>query len=114
MDARLSAEELIASLILIDSQLSQVTWRDWFIFNELTLPHRPHPSFDRAALSIAAAVDGMGVALESARLAERELTRGELVELGAGVFRPLARETHFFSQRTNERHIKKIEAFRDE
>ena len=99
--------------ILIDSQLSQVTWRDWFIFNELTLPPRPRPSFDRAALLISAAVDGMGVALESSRLAERELARGELVELGAGVSRPLAREMHFFSRRTNERHLKKIKAFSD-
>ena len=62
VDPRRSAEELVAALILIDSQLSQVTWRDWFIFNELTLPPRPRPSFDRAALSISAAVDGMGVA----------------------------------------------------
>ena len=31
-------------------------------------------------MAIAAAVDGMGVALESTRLAERELARGDLVQ----------------------------------
>ena len=103
----------LATLPLIESQLSQVTWRDWFNFNELTMPVRPRTSFDRAALAISAAVDGMGIALESVRLAEREIARGDLVELGAGEFRPLSRETHFFSQRLNEQHVEKVRAFRE-
>ena len=109
----LSAPAQLATLALIDSQLSQVTWRDWFNFNELAMPARPRTSFDRAALAISAAVDGMGIALESVRLAEREIGRGDLVELGAEVFRPLSRETHFFSQRVNEQHVEKVRIFRD-
>lgn len=97
---------------LIDSQLSQVTWRDWFSLNGLVLPQRPRPSFDRAALAIAAAADGMGVALESARLAERELARGELVEAGPTVFKPVERDTHFLCERANERTTDKVAAFR--
>jgi LysR family glycine cleavage system transcriptional activator len=100
-------------LVLIDSQLSGVTWPQWFALNSLKLPARPRPSFDRAALSISAAVDGMGVALESTRLAEREISRGELVELGQGVFLPLAEETHFVSCRASERQGKKVKAFRE-
>jgi len=108
-----SAEAYITSLPLIESQLSQVTWRDWFSRNNLVLPPRPRPSFDRAALAISAATDGMGVTLESTRLAEREIARGELVELGADVFESWERETHFFSQRANEQHLVKIKVFRE-
>ncbi|NNM65207.1 MAG: LysR family transcriptional regulator [Burkholderiales bacterium] len=105
-------EERLASLCLIESQLSQVTWRDWFLLNELHQPPRPRLSFDRAALAISAAVDAMGITLESARLAEKEMTRGELVLLGGGRFKAISRATHFFSQRSNERHIEKVRAFR--
>ena len=36
--------------------------------------------FDRSFLALAAAADGMGIALESTRLAERELASGRLVQ----------------------------------
>jgi len=97
---------------LIDSQLSQVTWRDWFALNGLEMPQRAHQSFDRGALSISAAVDGMGVALESTRFAEKELARGDLIEVGPTVFKHLDREMHFFSQRINEKQVDKIKRFR--
>jgi LysR family transcriptional regulator, glycine cleavage system transcriptional activator len=106
-------EQQIADCTLIDSQLSRVTWRDWFTLNGLPFPNRPRPSFDRGALAISAAVDGMGVALETTRLAERELTRGDLVEFGPGVFTPFDRETHFLTYRANERNLDKVKLFRD-
>jgi DNA-binding transcriptional LysR family regulator len=109
----LPVQEQICALTLIDSPLSRITWPDWFILNKLALPKRPRPSFDRAALVISAAVDGMGVALESTRLAEREISRGDLIELGQGVFRPVANETHFVSCRSNESQVAKVKSFRD-
>jgi DNA-binding transcriptional LysR family regulator len=48
-------------------------------------------------MSISAAADGMGVALESTRLAEREITRGDLVVVGADEFEPILQEIHFLS-----------------
>jgi DNA-binding transcriptional LysR family regulator len=104
--------ELIKKLTLIDSQLSAITWSDWFNHNGLTLPTRARPSFDRAALVLSAAVDGMGVALETTRLAERELSRGDLVIVGDGEFVDLNRETHFLSYRENEREVDKVKRFR--
>jgi DNA-binding transcriptional LysR family regulator len=104
--------QLICDLTLIESQLSRITWADWFSLNGLTLPQRPRPSFDRAALAISAAVDGMGVTMESMRFAEREVARGELVELGADAFTAIDRETHFVSYRANEHQVEKIRAFR--
>jgi DNA-binding transcriptional LysR family regulator len=54
-------------------------------------------------MAIAAAVDGMGVALESTRLAAREIERGELVVLGADCWPALVRQVHFMSVRQTDR-----------
>ncbi len=107
------ARQLMTELVLIDSLLSDIGWSRWFELNGLVLPQRPRPSFDRAALAISAAVDGVGVALESSRLAERELQRGELVELGQGVFTPLEQSIHYLSYRTGERQRPKVRIFRE-
>jgi len=106
-------KKLMASAVLIDSQLSPVAWRDWFSHTGLKLPTSPRPSFDRAALAIAAAADGMGITLESARLAGRELANGSLVEVGQGQFKQIEREIHFFSYRTGEARIQKLDKFRE-
>lgn len=111
LDAAVDPAVQIAALPLIDSQLSRVSWPDWFALNGLRLPTTPRTSFDRAALAISAAADGMGVTLESVRLAEREIARGELVEIGADAFVPLARETHFLSLRVRQADVDKVRAF---
>jgi LysR family glycine cleavage system transcriptional activator len=107
-----SARDVIGTTTLIDSPLSQVSWRDWFTLNGIEMPARSRQSFDRAALSISAAVDGMGIALESTRLAERELARGDLVQVGTAEFMKVLRETHFLSHRVNEGHVEKIAQFK--
>jgi len=108
-----TAREQMPGLVLIESQLNRVKWSNWVAVNRLTLPTRPRPSFDRAAMSISAAADGMGVALESTRLAEREITRGDLVVVGADEFEPILQETHFLSYRSVEHTLQKVRAFRD-
>lgn len=80
-------KDQIAKMTLIDSQLSRVTWPGWFALNGLEMPRGPRPSFDRAALAISAAADGMGVALETTRLAERELTARRSDRTGRGCLR---------------------------
>lgn len=105
-------EHLVLNTTLIESSLSRVTWRDWFAANKLPLPERPRPSFDRAALAISAAADGMGIVLESLRLAERELARGDLVEVGRDHFTRFERETHFVSCRGPEIKQKRLAVFR--
>ncbi len=103
----------ITQLPLIDSPLSRATWPDWFRLNRLEMPQRPRSSFDRAALVISAAVDQLGVALESTRLAERALKKGELVELGARAFKAIEQETHFVYFRADEASQPKMALFRD-
>ena len=69
---------------LIESDNKKVRWDAWFAANDLAAPPPNGPRFDRSFLAIAAAVDGLGVALESLRLAERELASGRLVAPLAG------------------------------
>lgn len=112
LESAATVEQLVQQATLIESPLSRVTWRDWFEANAMPMPERPRPSFDRAALAISAAVDSMGVVLESVRLAERELARGELVEIGRERFVRFERETHFLSCRTTEINQPRLAAFR--
>ncbi len=70
---------------LIESDNKKVRWDAWFAANGLPAPRPNGPRFDRSFLAIAAAVDGLGVALESTRLAEKELASGRLVQPLAGL-----------------------------
>jgi len=65
--------------VLIQSDSKQIRWMDWFAANGLAAPPPNGSRFDRSFLAIAAAAEGLGVALESTRLAERELASGRLV-----------------------------------
>ena len=97
---------------LIDSRLNRVQWADWCKLNGLKLPDRARPSFDRASLAIAAAVDGLGIVLETTRFAEAEIARGDLVVLDAPTFRPIEQHTHFLCFRNAERDRSGVVAFR--
>jgi LysR family transcriptional regulator, glycine cleavage system transcriptional activator len=70
--------------VLIESETQQVRWSDWFARNGLPAPRPQGVRFDRSFLAIAAASNGLGVTLESTRLAERELASGRLVRPFAG------------------------------
>ncbi len=111
IDAHEPLRSQMEKLPLIDSQLSRVSWSEWFGANGMVCPTGPRASFDRGALAISAAVDGMGIALESIRFAERELSKGDLIVLGEDEFTPIARDTHFLSFRQNEAHRHKVGAF---
>ena len=113
IDSDLTVQELMSKLTLIESSLNNHTWEKWFEIHRLKNPSSRKMAFDRAALSISAAVDGIGAVLESVRLAERELSRGELVELGQGVFKPTIDRTHFLSYRSNSKNSQKIKLFKE-
>jgi LysR family glycine cleavage system transcriptional activator len=84
MAKRIHSLEDLGSVVLIQSDLKLVRWSDWFRENGATAPLVFGARFDRSFLAIAAAADGLGVALESTRLAERELRSGRLVAPLAG------------------------------
>ena len=69
---------------LIDSDNKKVRWHDWFALNGMTAMAPHGMRFDRSFLAILAAVNGLGIALESTRLAEREIKAGLLVPILSG------------------------------
>ena len=89
----------LARFTLIDSKLNPVQWADWFKLSGLKLPSTARPSFDRGSLAVAAAADGLGIALETSRFAEAELARGELIAIDGPAFRRIERSTHFLCYR---------------
>ena len=100
----------LAGFTLIDSKLNPVQWADWCKLNGMKLPPSARPSFDRGSLAVAAAADGLGIALETSRFAEAELSRGELMALDGPGFRRIERATHFLCYRkTNEERAPIVE-----
>lgn len=78
-----SARDLLGEELL-ESDNKRVRWNNWFQANGIVPPVSRGSRFDRSFMAIAAAADGLGVALESTRLAERELKTGRLVAPLAG------------------------------
>ncbi len=65
---------------LIHSEGCLVGWRDWLrLHRKVKLDVTRGPRFDRSFMAISAAVDGLGVCLDSLLLAQRELETGRLI-----------------------------------
>lgn len=65
---------------LIHSVKAPSDWSTWFAANGLRAPSRLRgPHFDRSYMALDAALDGIGVALESGILAQADLAAGRLV-----------------------------------
>ena len=76
---RIKRPEQLLEVPLIQSNVSIVQWSDWFsAHTEKRAPDRFELRFDRAQMSLDAATQGLGVALESAVIAERHLAEGKL------------------------------------
>lgn len=70
----------LAYHVLIHSEGCLVGWRDWMrLHRDIKLEIIRGPRFARSFMSIGAAVDGMGVCLDSGLIAQRELAAGRLV-----------------------------------
>lgn len=95
MAARISAPQDLLALDLIESDNKRVRWNSWFETNGIIPPGPRGSRFDRSFMAIAAAVDGLGVCLESTRLAERELAAGQLVAPLAGKARDVNYIGHY-------------------
>ena len=78
--AGLRRPEDLLGRALIQSDNKMLQWPDWFAANGLPVPRPRGTRFDRSFMALTAATDGLGIALESTRLAERELAGGTLVQ----------------------------------
>ncbi|MBO9654240.1 MAG: LysR family transcriptional regulator [Agrobacterium tumefaciens] len=83
--------------LLIRSDNKRLQWPDWFEANGLGKPPIQAMSFDRSFLAIDAAANGVGVALESTRLAHREIKSGRLVAPLSGVTQDLQYVGHYLA-----------------
>jgi len=96
---------------LIQSNVSVVQWSDWFrSHTDLRAPDRFPVRFDRAQMSLDAATQGLGVALESAVNAGGHLAEGKLVA-PFGMDKAIRVKAHFAVY--PQRHAKRpaVEAF---
>lgn len=76
---RLKRIEQLLDVPLIQSNVSVVQWSDWFkAFSDKRAPERFSVRFDRAQMSLDAATQGLGVALESVITANLHLAEGQL------------------------------------
>lgn len=98
--------------LLIHSEVNLYTWRDWQIDHQgIPLNLDRGLRFDRSFMSIFAAVDGLGVCLESALLVERQLDSGRLV-LPFGKEGPRI-QCHSLNYLSSRARLPKIRIFRD-
>lgn len=92
---RLKRPERLLDVPLIQSNVSVVQWSDWLAaFTDLRAPDRFSMRFDRAVMSIDAAAQGLGVALESATIAGRHLAERKLKPL-FGLEQAVKVQAHF-------------------
>lgn len=76
---RLKQVEQLPNVPLIQSNVNVVQWSDWCAeFTGQRAPERFSLRFDRALMAVDAAIQGLGVALESATLAGRHIAEGRL------------------------------------
>jgi DNA-binding transcriptional LysR family regulator len=102
----------IAQLPLIESAVSPIHWSDWFALQGWQRQSGKRMlSFDRAHLAISAATEGLGVVLESTRLAQHELAQGTLIQLAQDLA-PIERDLHVLLYRQVQSDRLHISAFR--
>ena len=74
-----SPEDLLLQGLIL-SEVNLVSWQQWFAAHDIPMsPSQYALRVDRGHLAIEAAAQGLGIALESNKLAERLLRNGELV-----------------------------------
>ena len=108
---RLKRPEHLLDVPLIQSTVSIVQWRDWFAeFSDQQAPERFAARFDRAQMSLDAATQGLGVALESATNAGRHIAERKLKPI-FGLDKAIKVKAHFAVYPA--RHAKRppVEAF---
>jgi LysR family glycine cleavage system transcriptional activator len=96
---------------LIESDNKKVRWPAWFAANGLAAPLPRGPRFDRSFLSLSAAADQLGVALESTLLAEREIASGRLVRPLEGRCEDVFYTGHWLVFPRNKRYTRSLVMF---
>lgn len=108
---RLRRIDQLLDVPLIRSTVSVVQWPDWFLrFSDKPAPDRFGVRFDRAQLALDAATQGLGVALESATMANRHLADGKLRPV-FGADKSIEVKAHFAVYPNRHSRRQPVEAF---
>jgi DNA-binding transcriptional LysR family regulator len=108
---RLKRPDQLLAVKLIQSNVSVVQWADWFAaFTELRAPDRFAVRFDRAQMSLDAATQGLGVALESATIAGRHIADRRLRPV-FGLDKAIKVKAHFAVYPARHARRPPVEAF---
>lgn len=105
--------EDLYELPLIQCAVQRFQWKGWFEANDLVPPTHYGLRFDRSAMAIAAAIDGLGVVLESTLMAERELANGTLVRPLAGRTREVEYVGHYLAYPRRRHYHEAFEVFKE-
>lgn len=108
---RLKRIDQLFEVPLIQSNVSVVQWSDWLrAFSERRAPERFALRFDRAQMSLDAATQGLGVALESAVNAGPHLSTGKLKPV-FGMDKAVRIKAHFVVYPAKHARRPAVEAF---
>lgn len=108
---RLREPAELLSTPLIQSTVGLVQWADWLASCDVAQrPDRFALRFDRAQLAMDAAIQGLGVALESATLAGTHLEEGRLAPL-FGPERAITVQAHFLVYPARHSRRPEVESF---
>lgn len=108
---RLRRPEQLSGVPLIQSNVSVVQWSDWFkAATDRRAPDRFAVRFDRAQMSLDAAAQGLGVALESATIAGGHLAEGKLRPV-FGLNHAVRVKAHFAVYPARHARRRPVEAF---
>jgi len=108
---RLKRIDQLRDVPLIQSNVSIVQWSDWFAqHSNQRGPDRFPVRFDRAQMSLDAATQGLGVALESTTIADGHLSDGRLKAV-FGLHKSVRVKGHFVVYPARHAHRRPVEAF---
>jgi len=108
---RLKRPDHLLNVKLIQSNVSVVQWSDWFAaFTDKRAPDRFTVRFDRAQMSLDAATQGLGVALESTTIAGRHIAERKLRPV-FGLDKAIKVKAHFAVYPARHARRPPVEAF---
>ena len=110
---RKSPEDILRSLPLIHSERSPLNWTTWLRLQGIRgINVERGLRFDRGYLSIQAAIDGLGIALESTVFAARAIEKKQLVRVFENLPERLSM-AHFIVYSQVNAQLPKIQKFKD-
>lgn len=113
-DNPLRDPEDLSRVTLIHSEVALVQWRDWVAENNLSgIDTDRGLWFDRTQMTIQAAVEGLGVALDSETMAASQLAAGKLVKLFDGCTKSLKVRAHFMVFPHSHGRLAKVRKFQE-